>query len=1121
MSDEPLSDDSKPRSYDVTFSNPLFDFNDDFTLCNDNPLFDKEFEDISSMDPPKSAPLNHDPLEYPNLVSRSLETSDLNLEEITAEIGLDDSITTEIDNGYYDSEGHILFLEHRIIKETFSDPTPAVLPKKSTLLSGGKTRVMETPSFGFHHMPSPFPTAYSLKEAMYCYYHPHLTLGDVLLLPSSYCILFLLLETRTKTSTSREAPRISSDESKVHIEVLSVLWGNRLPIPDSSLPLSSSVVTSFGFHLDTPGSNPTRAKLSGPAAELRWSGGGLGVIYNGPPPLATIDLWFRWRPRTLGLPSQSLPQIWMFLEAHVADIDWVKEEYVCCQNSCVLGPVSFGRRFNISSSARRFNSSSSARRINSFQVQGDLTALQAKPTIEENGVTRTKKYAELSIVEKIQADCDMKATNIIFQGLPADIYSLVNHHRVSKDLWERVQLLMQDDLIAYLTKVMAFLIAAASSRFPSTNNQLRTFSNLRNQATVQDGRVIVQQARVVKCYNCQSEGHITRRCTQPKRPRNAAWYKDKAMLAEAHEAGQILDEKLRILILMILTVMISRMQKRFSWPIFSTMVLTLSQRPKSTCNKKNDRISRTPSRNIKNKAEAQPRKVNKKNRVVEPICDVDVKHSLLKGNSELICATCKKYMFDGVHDICLIDSVENANNNAKSAKKHKKQNIWKPTGHVFTEVGLKWKPTGNRSQLMNFVSKFLGTVRFKNDHIARIMGYGDYQLGNDNPSHVYKLKKAFYGLKQAPRTWYDMLSSFLISQHFSKRVVDPTLFTRKAGNDLLPDTRRSTSRSTQLLGDKLVSWSSKKQKSTAISSTQAGYISLSRCYAQIIWMHSHLTDYGFQFNNIPLYRDNKSATTTFNIQETSTLMEYMCKYKFLGMQQDQEFVTGDNDDQFTDKEVTKAYWFKKLERSPTLDPDWSKRQYVKYDQHAYLGTSHWSPKHQSFYGHASNMTSSKYVYSRRRIIVVIRIKIMKKYDYGHLEEIEVHRDDQKLYTFREVCFECGITYVHQTYCHSNAGGRSSIRCRKLPKEAQPSDTYRLNLISKTAYASYSDPHGIIYVDQYRRKRLMRANELYKFSDGMLNDVWSALHDIVAEIRREYLPLRKWSNLDKKRDWVMV
>ncbi|GJQ98924.1 uncharacterized mitochondrial protein-like protein [Tanacetum coccineum] len=66
------------------------------------------------------------------------------------------------------------------------------------------------------------------------------------------------------------------------------------------------------------------------------------------------------------------------------------------------------------------------------------------------------------------------------------------------------------------------------------------------------------------------------------------------------------------------------------------------------------------------------------------------------------------------------------------------------------------------------------------------------------------------------------------------------------------DTRCSTSGSAQFLGDKLVSWSSKKQKSTAISSTEAEYIALSGCSLQILWMHSQLTDYGFQFNKIPL-----------------------------------------------------------------------------------------------------------------------------------------------------------------------------------------------------------------------------------------------------------------------------
>nr|GFB48153.1 uncharacterized mitochondrial protein AtMg00810-like [Tanacetum cinerariifolium] len=73
------------------------------------------------------------------------------------------------------------------------------------------------------------------------------------------------------------------------------------------------------------------------------------------------------------------------------------------------------------------------------------------------------------------------------------------------------------------------------------------------------------------------------------------------------------------------------------------------------------------------------------------------------------------------------------------------------------------------------------------------------------------------------------------------------------------DTRISTSGSAQFLGDKLVSWSSKKQKSTMISTTEAKYIVMSGCCAQILWMRSQLTDYGFDFNKIPLYCDNRSA----------------------------------------------------------------------------------------------------------------------------------------------------------------------------------------------------------------------------------------------------------------------
>ncbi|GJR88161.1 retrovirus-related pol polyprotein from transposon TNT 1-94 [Tanacetum coccineum] len=69
------------------------------------------------------------------------------------------------------------------------------------------------------------------------------------------------------------------------------------------------------------------------------------------------------------------------------------------------------------------------------------------PSIEENGVTRPKKYSELYAMEAIQADCDIKETNIILQGLPPEVYALVSNHKVAKELWERIQLLMQGTLL--------------------------------------------------------------------------------------------------------------------------------------------------------------------------------------------------------------------------------------------------------------------------------------------------------------------------------------------------------------------------------------------------------------------------------------------------------------------------------------------------------------------------------------------------------------------------------------------------------------------------------------------------------------------------------------------------
>ncbi|GKB07964.1 hypothetical protein Tco_0836248 [Tanacetum coccineum] len=74
------------------------------------------------------------------------------------------------------------------------------------------------------------------------------------------------------------------------------------------------------------------------------------------------------------------------------------------------------------------------------------------------------------------------------------------------------------------------------------------------------------------------------------------------------------------------------------------------------------------------------------------------------------------------------------------------------------------------------------------------------------------------------------------------------------------DSRKSTSGGIQFLGgDKLVSWSSKKQDCTSMSSAEAEYVSLSACCAQVLWLRTQLTDYGFHFDKIPMYCDSKAA----------------------------------------------------------------------------------------------------------------------------------------------------------------------------------------------------------------------------------------------------------------------
>ncbi|GJV96682.1 hypothetical protein Tco_1548259 [Tanacetum coccineum] len=194
------------------------------------------------------------------------------------------------------------------------------------------------------------------------------------------------------------------------------------------------------------------------------------------------------------------------------------------------------------------------------------------------------------------------------------------------------------------------------------------------------------------------------------------------------------------------------------------------------------------------------------------------------------------------------------------------------------------------------------------------------------------------------------------------------------------------------------------------------------------------------------------------------------------------------------------------------------------------------------------------VYSTKRIIAVTKVKVMKWYDYGYLEEIKVRREDHQLYKFKEgdfprlylhdiedmmlllvqkklsnlerdVIFDLGVALrmftrrivILRRVEDLQLGVESYQKKLNITKP----ETFRSDISKRTPYTAYNNTQGIIYVDKYKRNRLMRLDELYKFSDGTLTSVRSILHDIAFNLRMDYLPKRRWSNLDRQRSRIMI
>nr|GEV52619.1 hypothetical protein [Tanacetum cinerariifolium] len=179
------------------------------------------------------------------------------------------------------------------------------------------------------------------------------------------------------------------------------------------------------------------------------------------------------------------------------------------------------------------------------------------------------------------------------------------------------------------------------------------------------------------------------------------------------------------------------------------------------------------------------------------------------------------------------------------------------------------------------------------------------------------------------------------------------------------------------------------------------------------------------------------------------------------------------------------------------------QELVGYDKHALWGISHWGCKRQQFYSFAVNRESARDVYSKRRIIAVTELKIVEWHNYKHLDWITMRKDDDKLYKFKEGDFKrLHIQDIEDMRVEDFQLGVESYQ-KKL-NLTRP-DTYRSDLKRKDAYIAYSNPIGFIYQNKDKQNRLMRIDELHKFSDGMLTDVCTALDDRLKGIRMKYLP----------------
>nr|GEU41679.1 retrovirus-related Pol polyprotein from transposon TNT 1-94 [Tanacetum cinerariifolium] len=178
------------------------------------------------------------------------------------------------------------------------------------------------------------------------------------------------------------------------------------------------------------------------------------------------------------------------------------------------------------------------------------------PSIKENEVTRSKKYSKLSATEAIQADCDINATNIILQELPPKVYALVSNHKIAKELWEIIQLLMQGTSLTKQErecKLYDEFDTFAYKKGETLHDFYLRFSLLLNDINIYNMKLEQFQVNTKFVNTLPPEWSkfvtdikpdplalvATHQMTQK---RDDSWFKKKVLLVQAQANGQVLHE---------------------------------------------------------------------------------------------------------------------------------------------------------------------------------------------------------------------------------------------------------------------------------------------------------------------------------------------------------------------------------------------------------------------------------------------------------------------------------------------------------------------------------------------------------------------------------------------------